>query len=502
MINIMKNLIFSITTLLLLSINASQAQQNYKIGDQHPLGGIVFKVADNGKSGLIAASKNSPGPTKSWDAAKQYCKSLGKEWYMPSKEEMRTMVTNLTNGDLKSRYFWTSTEKGTDDAYIVLLQNGILNWPTTKSGGKNYVRPIRAFSAADKAPVALKPPKPKPNLKANNTTGALSRKRLSATQTLGNQTLTRGTQLYYAEGAGIPNCIFEDTKGRIFIGGNFHFTHEGKAFDNLAVWEKDQWTTFSSSQGEQKALGEVADIVEDSKNNIYVLSKQVDTNYKDENSVRKWDGTKWTTIGILNGGLVNELAIGLSDELYVCGSFGSISSKGRKSSISGSAKYQNGSWQKVSSVALTIYDIAVNSKGELYGLTGHGNVVSASGGRWRQMVTDYISSAYDLGFDSQDNLYVTGYFGLTHSTDSKGRSIVNDKDAQGNATYYSNVAKYDGQKWTNLNGGLKKTYDGLAIDGSDVYFISTGSPTKKWDGQQFTEIDLNANYVYEPKCYG
>ena len=111
------------------------------------------------------------------------------------------------------------------------------------------------------------------------------------------------------------------------------------------------------------------------------------------------------------------------------------------------------------------------------------------------MASKYITNGYDLVFDRDDNLYVTGYFGLTSTTDSQGRSWVNDKDADGNPSYYSNVAKYDGHKWTNLNAGLKKVYENIAVDGKDIYFYGGRNITKKWDGNRFVDLDLNANYL-------
>jgi hypothetical protein len=49
----------------------------------------------------------------------------------------------------------------------------------------------------------------------------------------------------------------------------------------------------------------------------------------------------------VKGNLVHELAIGPSDELYLCGDFHSITTQGRQSSIKNLAKYPNGVWQKV-----------------------------------------------------------------------------------------------------------------------------------------------------------
>ncbi len=488
----MKTLIPSIIIILLLCPTLLQAQKTYKVGDTHPLGGIVFQVSPDGKSGLIADAKNAPEPMENWDAAMEYCSCLGEGWYLPSKVEMRTMVKNLNRQELKSKYFWTSTEKGNDQAYIVLHQSGILDWPTAKSGNKNYVRPVRSFSPADEPESRLVS---KPKRSSSGNAGSLRRKKLSANQTLGHTSYKRGTQLYYGEGAGEPTCLFTDSKGRTIIGGNFHFKHEGKAIDNLAVWENNNWTTFSSSQGEQKPLGQVKAIVEDSKNNIYVISQQVGTDYKDDNTVRMWDGNKWTTIATVNGSLVTDLAISPSDELYVCGAFESLTVQGHKMSISNVAKYQNGTWKKVGSAG-KMMDIAVNSKGVLHGLNRNGNVMKYSGGGWITMAKKDIYTCYDLAFDSQDNLYVTGYFGLNFTEDHTGRSIIHDKDAQGNSTYFSNVAKYDGKTWSNLDAGLKDIYDNIAVYGNEVYFIASQENVKKWDGNSFSEIELNASYIY------
>jgi len=325
--------------------------------------------------------------------------------------------------------------------------------------------------------------------------GSLYRERLSTLQSLGNQKMKLGIKRNYEIDGGVFNHIAKDNQGRILVGGNFHFTHQGQLINNLAVWENDKWTAFTSSQGEQKPLGQIDDIVVDSKNNIYVLSRQSYHDYSEEISIRKWNGIQWTTLGILKKGSVSELAIGPSDELYVCGMFESMSIQGRKSSIGNLAKYQNGKWQKVGSKGQMILDIAINSKGEVHGLDRNGRILKFSGGKSIRMASEYITNGYDLVFDRDDNLYVTGYFGLTNTTDSQGRSWVNDKDADGNPTYYSNVAKYDGHKWTNLNAGLKKVYENIAVDGNDIYFYGGRNITKKWDGNRFVNLDLNANYL-------
>ncbi len=483
---------FNLIAALLLITQLLQAQQTYDIGDRHPLGGIVFKVTDGGKSGWIIALQNSPGPTQNWEAAQQYCKDLGTDWYMPSKEEMRTIVSNLDRNDLKSKYFWTSTEKGNDEAYIVLLQNGVLNWPTAKSGGKNYVRPIRAFTATESVTSTVEAQSiPTPS----NSNKATDWKQLTASQTLRNITLKTGIERNYGQGSGIIRHIHYDALDRMLIGGDFSFTHEGKKIDNLAIWEHNKWTALTSKQGEQRSLGQILDIANDSKNNIYVISEQSDDNYDNEITVRKWDGNQWTILGTLNGRLATSLAIGPSDELYVCGDFAHITTaQGRKLPINIVAKYQNGTWQGLGASVLML-DIAVNSKGVLYGLDGNGLVRKNVGGRWTRISPEIITNSYSLGFDSQDNLYITGYFGQTYPTDSRGNSIVNDKDTRGNDVYFSNVAKFDGNKWTNLNGGFEHICDKIITHGNDVYFIDATQPIKKWDGQQFTDIMHNGQYI-------
>lgn len=138
----MKNLVYSIITMFLFSSSMLQAQ-TYQIGDEHPDGGIVFMITDGGKSGMIAATQKSPTPTNNWDAAKEYCENLGDGWRMPSKDEMLIMADKITIA--AGTYFWTSTHQGTDEAFIVLLQGGIKNWPSGKSSDKNFVRAVRPF---------------------------------------------------------------------------------------------------------------------------------------------------------------------------------------------------------------------------------------------------------------------------------------------------------------------------------------------------------------------
>jgi formylglycine-generating enzyme required for sulfatase activity len=45
-----------------------------------------------------------------WDEASKYCKTLGKGWRLPTKDELN-FIYKSKNSDFTDDYYWTSTEK-------------------------------------------------------------------------------------------------------------------------------------------------------------------------------------------------------------------------------------------------------------------------------------------------------------------------------------------------------------------------------------------------------
>ncbi len=174
--------------------SSSSSGKTYKVGDyynENGKEGVVFEVSADGRSGKIVSMKQSAKKLQ-WasDSAEQkrligansetngaynynmakvkaiygwqskypafkWCADLGEGWYLPAKEELRTIYNHkdklnpkLTD-KLSEGWYWSSTESdykfssGVFCAWLVYMYNG-----TTTDGskyGNYYVRAVSAF---------------------------------------------------------------------------------------------------------------------------------------------------------------------------------------------------------------------------------------------------------------------------------------------------------------------------------------------------------------------
>jgi len=78
-----------------------------------------------------------------WHKAKIACKNLGTGWRLPTKDELNMLYKNKEEiGGFASIYYWSSTEGGTNYAWIQDFTNGY-QFNSYKST-TNYVRAVRA----------------------------------------------------------------------------------------------------------------------------------------------------------------------------------------------------------------------------------------------------------------------------------------------------------------------------------------------------------------------
>ena len=191
--------------------NLTEAK-TYKVGDyynENGKEGVVFEVSADGRRGkivsmkqstvrlqwssnikeqkrLIAANHSTDGAVNmarvkaisGWQEkypAFKWCADLGEGWYLPSKEELRTIYKykdklnpNLTD-ELSDGLFWSSTEynykyvDGKSCAWYVLVGSGITS--STQKFNTGYVRAVSAFGDSSKS-------KPDETIVSNHTTSA------------------------------------------------------------------------------------------------------------------------------------------------------------------------------------------------------------------------------------------------------------------------------------------------------------------------------------------
>ena len=111
--------------------------------------GIVYAVTSDGQHGNVVSVTEGEG---NWEAAKQWCAQYGRDWRLPSKDELvvihrkRDVLNPIltANGYTELSYWcWSSTESNSYCAWLVNMYNGYTFDLSKYDGG--YVRAVSAF---------------------------------------------------------------------------------------------------------------------------------------------------------------------------------------------------------------------------------------------------------------------------------------------------------------------------------------------------------------------
>ena len=158
--------------------------QTYKVGDTGPAGGIIFYVNSNAdKDGwtYLEAAPSDLTVTYKWstessisfitetdigkgksntdklkevgidkfpaaEACTKYTNKGYSDWFLPSKDELNLMYTNLKSegkGTWQNGGYWSSSADDSTSAWRVFFETGGYN--LTGLDATHYVRPVRAF---------------------------------------------------------------------------------------------------------------------------------------------------------------------------------------------------------------------------------------------------------------------------------------------------------------------------------------------------------------------
>jgi hypothetical protein len=158
----------------------------YRVGGRGPAGGVVFYDKGNNNDGwryleaapqdidkyyqwglyrehTFTSAKIGEGKKntqailaqlvkgKEKDRAAQLCDSFSAggfdDWFLPSRDELdalyKVMKGNNLLGGFKQNWYWTSTQEGKKNAYIIHMGSG--KHDGTDKDHRNYIRPVRAF---------------------------------------------------------------------------------------------------------------------------------------------------------------------------------------------------------------------------------------------------------------------------------------------------------------------------------------------------------------------
>ena len=111
--------------------------------------GTAIGTGEKNTEDIVLQSGNAEA-----SSAAVYCSELDSggqsDWFLPSKDELNLMYTNLHNvnprlGGFSSVYYWSSSEFAASLAWEQGFDDGNPGHPTFNKRYGNYVRPVRAF---------------------------------------------------------------------------------------------------------------------------------------------------------------------------------------------------------------------------------------------------------------------------------------------------------------------------------------------------------------------
>jgi len=244
-----------------------------------------------------------------------------------------------------------------------------------------------------------------------------------------------------ALGSGFNNSCSSlafDSNGNLYAGG-FFTTAGGNAANRIAVWypNNNTWEALGTGMNNN-----VFALTFDSNGNLYVGGDFTTANGVSVNRIAKWNGTTWSALGSGMNNRVYALALDSNGNVYAGGNF---TTAGGNTANRIAVWYPNNStWEALGSGIAggnfnfsVLYDLAFDSNDNLYVggnfSTIDGNsiediaVLYSSNNTWSSLGTGIGFSDDNSSFktvicfaiDSNDNLYVGGFFGTAGGISSK-----------------------------------------------------------------------------------
>ncbi|MBX7206724.1 MAG: hypothetical protein K1X78_00315 [Verrucomicrobiaceae bacterium] len=266
--------------------------------------------------------------------------------------------------------------------------------------------------------------------------------------------------------------------GSIYAGGEFGIAG-GVNTGHAAKWDGNGWSALGAGPSEVHA---------------FVIDGA--TLYAGGYGVQKWDGATWSNLPFGENDFAGVVyALALKDgELYAGGRF----TPNENADANSIAKWNGVAWQSLGSgmgggfsISFPVYALAVRD-GELYaggsfgtaGDVGANNVAKWDGSTWSALVAGIGHRAVGL-YPSVSALVMNGvdlYVGGTFTT-------VGGVNA-------SHVAKWNGSKWSPLGSGVNFIVNALAANGPDLYaggwFTTAGGESAnyvaRWNGTAWSPL--------------
>jgi len=255
--------------------------------------------------------------------------------------------------------------------------------------------------------------------------------------------------------------------GNDVYAGGFFTSAGGTPVNNIAKWNGESWSALGS--GMQRMNDQSAPVwaLVVSGSDIYAGGTFTSAGGTPANNIAKWNGSSWGALGAGTSGEVHALAVCGSD-LYAGGYFLRAGGK----TANGIARWNGNSWSALG-----------------LGLRGR---------------SPFTASGEGLAVFGSD-VYVGGDF--TAATNLTGSVVV-----------VSNIARWDGSRWSELGQGVNGHVHALAVSEGDLYaagpFSTAGGVSAnhiaKWDGSSWSSLgsglgpsyrDVDALMAYDGYLY-
>jgi hypothetical protein len=296
-----------------------------------------------------------------------------------------------------------------------------------------------------------------------------------------------------------------DRFGRLYVGGSF--THvSGLLVNHVARWDGSAWTALGSGvSGKDFAM--VNALTFDGRGNLYAAGSFSMAGNASANSVAKWNGSEWRSLG---DGVIGEINIKIGVEalaadgntIYASGYF-----KTPEGAWNGAVKRWNGSaWEFVGDPMTCedsftgIHALTVDRNGNLFaggefcfaGSVSANNIARWDGSAWQALGADTSvnNEVFSIVVDAQDRLYAGGKF-----------TAAGGKPA-------NHIAMWDGQQWNSMAGGVTDGGDypasvsAMALDPDGKLYVGgnfrkaglvDANNIAMWDGSQWRALGSGLN---------
>lgn len=273
----------------------------------------------------------------------------------------------------------------------------------------------------------------------------------------------------------------------LFAGGDFSIV-SGMVTHNIARWDDQNWLPITPIPS-NSINGSIRTIVVAPNGDMYVGGLFTTAGSTTANSIARWNGQQWFSLGTGVNGTVHALAVDSKGVVYAGGDF----SMAGNTAANAVARWNGKKWETLNTSAsfTRVYAMAVNEAGIVYaggifseiGSTAANNVARWTGTEWRTMNSGVDGAIYAMTYRN-GRLFIGGDFEATASGELSG------------------VSEWDGAQWKPLRNGVDGTVHALALAPNGRLYAGGNFtiPTRSivnigmWDGSEWQKLGAGTNH--------